>query len=82
LTDTDPVSDTHVLTVHVNVNDGSGFVNAPAGTLVTLSKVSGPGSFVGGVNTCTTIGVTGSCTVPITATTAGTTVINATTTVT
>ena len=59
----------HTLTGHVNVNDGSGFANAPAGTLITFSKVSGPGSFVGAVNTCTTIGTTGSCTVQITSAT-------------
>src|SRR5262249_38624986 len=56
-TATNPVGTNHVLTVHVNVNDGSGagYVNAPVGTTVTGSISSGPGSFVGG-NTCTTIG--------------------------
>src|SRR5262249_28743400 len=37
----------------------------------TFSIQSGPGSFVGGVNTCTTIGATGDCTVQITSSTAG-----------
>ena len=46
-----PLNTTHVLTAHVNVNagTGAGYVNAPEGTLITFSKVSGPGSFVGGV---------------------------------
>jgi hypothetical protein len=69
----------HTLTAHVNVNEGSGFVNAPSGTLITFSKVSGPGSFVGGVNTCTTIGATGSCSVQITSSATGTTVVRAAT---
>src|SRR5262245_13663131 len=70
-------------TGHVNVSDDSvTYTNAPAGTLITFSIVSGPGSFVGGVNTCTTIAATGSCTVQITSSVAGTTVIRATTTVT
>ena len=43
-----PVGTTHMLTGHVNVNLGTGFVNAPAGTEITFSIVSGPGSFVGG----------------------------------
>jgi len=72
----------HTLTGHVNVNDGTGFVNAPAGTLISFSIVSGPGSFVGGTNTCTTVLATGSCTVQITSSTAGTTVVNAATDVT
>jgi len=81
---TDPINDNHTLTGHVNVDNGSGSgeQNAPAGTLITFSIVSGPGSFVGGVNTCTTIGTTGSCTVQITSATAGTTVIHASTDVT
>src|SRR5260370_865993 len=31
------VGTAHVLTGHVNVNDGTGFVNAPAGTVITFS---------------------------------------------
>jgi hypothetical protein len=80
---TNPIGSTHTLTGHVNVApDGSTFSNAPAGTLITFSIVSGPGSFVGGVNTCTTIAATGSCTVQITSSTAGTTVVRAATDVT
>jgi len=79
----DPVGDTHTLTGHVNVApDAVTFSNAPDGTLITFSIVSGPGSFVGGVNTCTTSGGTGSCTVQITSAVAGTTVIRAATDVT
>ena len=79
-----PLNTTHVLTAHVNVNAGAGagYVNAPAGTLITFSIVSGPGSFVGGVTTCTTVGTTGSCTATITSATPGTTVVKAATNVT
>ena len=52
LTATNAVNTNHTLTGHVNVsNDGVTFSNAPAGTLITFTTVSGPGSFVGG-NTC------------------------------
>src|SRR5262249_54094077 len=76
-----PVGTTHVLTAHVNVNPGSGFVDAPAGTPITFAIVSGSGSFVNGVNTCTTLGTSGSCTATITSDQTGTTVVRATTTV-
>jgi len=75
-----PVGTTHTLTGHVNVNAGSSaFSNAPAGTAISFSIVSGPGSFVGGINRCTTVATTGSCTVQITSTVTGTTVVRATT---
>ena len=65
----------------MNVNTGTGgvYVNAPAGTTIVFSILSGPGSFVGGVTTCTTVGATGSCTVQITSPTTGTTTVRATT---
>jgi hypothetical protein len=75
-----PIGTNHVLTLHVDVNPGTGFVNAPAGTSITASILSGPGSFVGSP-TCTTVGTTGSCTVTITSSTTGTTVVRGTTTV-
>jgi hypothetical protein len=81
-TATNPLNTNHTLTGHVNVNPGGGFVNAPDGTLITFTILSGPGSFVGGVNTCTTAGGTGSCTVQITSAVAGTTVVRASTNVT
>jgi hypothetical protein len=78
-----PVGTNHVLTCHVNVNNGSGaFANAPAGTTCTVSLQNAGGataSFVG-PNSCQTVAATGSCTVTITSTTAGTTTIHATTT--
>ncbi len=83
LTATNPTGTNHVLTVHVNVNAGNGFVNAPAGTLITTSLTNTGGAtatFVGG-NTCTTSGTTGSCTVTISSPTGGETMIHATTTV-
>src|SRR5262249_38218803 len=45
----------HTFTVHVNVNDGSGFQNAPNGTTINFSTPPG--------GSCTTSGGTGSCTV-------------------
>src|SRR5262249_53565108 len=80
-TATNPVGSTHTLTGHVNVNTGGGFVNAPNGTTINFSIVSGPGSFVGPTS-CTTAGGTGSGTAVITSSTTGTTVIKASTDVT
>ena len=60
---TNPVGANHTLTAHVNVNlgDGAGFVNAPAGTQISFATASGPGSIAG--SPCSTVGATGSCTV-------------------
>jgi len=80
LTAVNPVSTTHTLTGHVNVNPGSGFVNAPNGTTITFSITGGPGSFVGSP-TCTTTGGTGSCTAVITSAVSGTTTVKASTNV-
>jgi uncharacterized repeat protein (TIGR01451 family) len=74
-----PISTNHTLTGHVNVNDGSGFVNAPNGTTISFTIISGPG---GGQGSCTTSGGTGSCSVVITSATPGTTTIRASTSVT
>jgi hypothetical protein len=79
-TATNRVGTNHPLTCHVNVNDGNGLANAPAGTICTGSLLSGPGSFVGS-NQCTTVGTTGDCQLTISSSTAGTTTIRATTTV-
>src|SRR5262249_16640280 len=54
---------------------------APAGTVITFAKVSGPGSFTTPLS-CTTVGTTGSCTATITSQTAGSTVVSASTNVT
>lgn len=75
-----PVGTEHTFTGHVNTNESGAYSNAPAGTLIEFDIVSGPGAFTGGVDTCTTIGTTGSCTVTITSTTAGETVVSASTT--
>jgi hypothetical protein len=78
-TATNPTGTTHVLTSNVMVNDGQGggFVPAPNGTVITHTIVSGPGSFVGGISTCTVTNGLGSCTVTITSSVAGTTVVRA-----
>jgi hypothetical protein len=84
--DDNPVHTNHTLTGHVNVDlgDGNGFVNAPAGTKITftLPTDTASSSFVGDIDTCTTVGTTGSCTVQITSPTPGTTTIHAATEVT
>src|SRR5262249_14899158 len=79
-TATNPTGTNHTLTGHVNVNPGTGFVNAPDGTVITFAIISGPGNFVGS-NTCATTGGTGSCTAVITSAATGTTVVRASTTV-
>src|SRR5262249_16273741 len=78
------VSTNHTLTGHVNVNSGSGFVNAPDGTVITftLTNSGGAGAAFVGPSSCTTSGGTGSCTVVISSPTTGSTTIRATTTVT
>ncbi|MFN2463513.1 MAG: beta strand repeat-containing protein [Candidatus Dormibacteria bacterium] len=84
LTATDPIGDTHVVTGHLNVNDGTGWTNAPAGTTLTFSFTDAHGAhtaFVGG-NTCLTVTTTGSCSASITSTTPGQTTISVKATVT
>jgi hypothetical protein len=79
----------HAMTGHVDVNTGSGFVNAPDGTIISFAIASGPGIIVvDNVSTtplnpaqCTTSGGTGSCTVYLYSTTAGLTTVNASTSV-
>src|SRR5262249_42078315 len=78
LTATNEVGTNHSLTGHVNVNTGGGFVNAPDGTVITFSIVSGPGGFVGPPS-CTTAAGTGSCPWGISSATPGTAVITAAT---
>jgi hypothetical protein len=76
-----PVTATHTFTAHVDIDTGTGtFVNAPDGTSITFSIVSGPGT-LGTPNPCTTSGGTGSCSITLTTTSTGTTVVSATTTV-
>ena len=74
------VGQTHTFTAHVNVNAGSGFVNAPDGTQISFSKASGPGT-LGTPNPCTTTGGTGSCTITLTSNDTGLTAVSASTTV-
>ncbi len=71
-----PTSTNHVLTAHVNVDNGSGFANAPDGTQISFTIETGPGSFTTS-NPCTTTGGTGSCTITLTSATAGATVVSA-----
>jgi uncharacterized repeat protein (TIGR01451 family) len=84
LSDVNPVSSNHTLAGHVNVNagDGSGFVSAPAGTVIGFSLVNSGGAsaaFVG-PSACT-VASGGSCSVVISSSTTGSTTIKAATTV-
>ena len=58
----------HTFTAHVNVNPGTGFVNAPDGTVVSFSFNGGPPS-----PNCTTAGGTGSCSMTYTSAIPGST---------
>jgi hypothetical protein len=78
-----PVGAPHVLTCHIEVNPGTGFVNAPDTTTCTVNLLAGS---VGTPTTqsCQTGPPTpgsGSCTVTINSTTSGTSTVQATTTV-
>ena len=70
----------HLLTAHVNVNAGGGVANAPDGTTIGFTLVSGPATFVG-ASSCQTTGGTGSCSVSIVSSTPGSSVVRAATTV-
>jgi hypothetical protein len=78
-TDTNPVNTDHVLTCHINVNDGTGQTNAPNGTICTVAIIAGPGTPA--TQNCTVAGGAGNCTVTITSATTGTSVIRASTNV-
>lgn len=80
LTATNEVNHNHIITATVSQNSGSGIVAAPDGTLVTFSLANNNAgaTFVGGVNTCTTVG--GTCSVTINTSTAGSVDIHGTTT--
>ena len=41
------IGDDHTFTAHLEFDTGSGFVDAPAGKVISLSKISGPGDAVG-----------------------------------
>ncbi|HEX5015240.1 MAG TPA: prealbumin-like fold domain-containing protein [Candidatus Limnocylindrales bacterium] len=72
------VGDTHTVTGHVNQVIGGVSQNAPAGTTITFSIVSGPGTLT--PSSCTTIGTTGSCSVSLDSNDPGTTVVSASST--
>jgi hypothetical protein len=78
---TNRVGSPHVFTGHVNVNDGTGFVNAPDGTSISFTINSGPGSF-STPNPCVTAGGTGSCTITLNSAVTGVTSVSANTTLT
>jgi len=84
LTATNNLNEAHVVTATVEQDDGfaagavggdavDGFGPVPAGQLVTFSLLNNTAgaSFVGGVNTCTTAGGTGQCSITINSSAAG-----------
>ena len=78
-TGTNAVGDAHQLTGHVDVNDGTGFVNAPDGTTITFAVVTGTGQL--SAASCNTSSGSGSCSVDLTNTAVGTDTVSASTTV-
>ena len=75
---TNPVGTPHTVTGHVNVVQNGVSSNAPAGTVITFTIVSGPGALTPPTpTTCATIGTTGSCSVTLNSSVVGTTVVHA-----
>jgi len=77
---TNPVGAAHTFTAHVNVNNGSGFANAPDGTSIGFTIASGPGNFTT-ASPCVTSGGTGSCSITLVSNVTGATVVSAQATV-
>jgi uncharacterized repeat protein (TIGR01451 family) len=69
------VGSAHTFTAHVNVNDGSGAANAPAGTVVSFTTVNGTGTL--SANSCTTAGASGECSITLNSTSPGSTTLHA-----
>ena len=75
-----PIGTNHVLTLHVNVNPGTGFVNAPAGTASPPASCRAPARS-SARRRAPPSARPARCTVTITSSTTGTTVVRGTTTV-
>jgi hypothetical protein len=75
---TNRIGTNHVLTGHVEINDGTGWANAPSGTSINFT--TNFGSFTTS-NPCTTVGATGSCTITLTSSATGVSTVNASTSV-
>lgn len=73
------VGDSHEFTAHVETNATGAFQNAADGTTINFAKVSGPGTL--SASSCQTSGGTGSCSVNLSSSTSGTTVVAASTAV-
>ncbi len=71
------INNKHTFTTHLTFDygDGNGFVDAPAGQTINVSKVSGPGAL--SASSCTT-DAGGQCTVDLTSSTTGLTDVKAT----
>jgi LPXTG-motif cell wall-anchored protein len=70
-----PVNSPHTVVGHVNVDPGTGMVDAPDGTVIDFIIDSGPGTL--SAPSCTTSGGTGSCSVALNSAVAGVTVVSA-----
>jgi len=73
-TATNAVGTTHDLTCTIEINDGSGWTNAPNGT-VCDADISGVGGFVSGDDDCTVDGGDGNCILTITSSVVGTSTV-------
>lgn len=79
LTATNDINQTHQITATIVINPGPNETLAPDGQLVTFTLANSSGAtaaFVGGVDSCTTSGGTGACSVTIDSATAGTVTVN------
>jgi phosphoheptose isomerase len=76
-TATNRVGDPHVFTAHVEVNDGTGWSNAPSGSIGFTKSPVNFGTFTT-ANPCT-IGANGSCTITLTSNTTGLSTVTAST---
>ena len=72
------VGDPHPVNAHLEINDGSGWKDAPAGVQIDLVKLSGPGDL--SANSCITDS-DGECSATLNSATTGTTVVSASATV-
>ena len=72
------VGDPHPVNAHLEINEGSGWKNAPAGVTIQLDKLSGPGDL--SANSCVT-DANGKCSATLNSAATGTTVVSASATV-
>src|SRR5207249_11332221 len=76
---TNRVGASHVFTAHLEVNDGTGWSNAPQGTSINFTKSPVNFGTFTTANPCTTVLATGSCTITLTSNATGLSTVTAST---